>query len=150
MESDVVFWKSVQSVKNDAVGKSAHILVGVEATEFDAGSEDAQVANHRESMNSVSEQTSRDDGSANKHSQKLATSESTSSATGRQVESVSVAAVAVAGGTQQAINEEDFTDDSDGCSEEALPYQEGDWAKIFKNSVSIVNARDSVFSVVES
>jgi hypothetical protein len=87
-------------VKNDAVGKYAQIPKGVHATERDVSiSEDAQVADHREShqsiitaaaatashpMNSYSEQPSRSDGSANKHSQKASTSEPPSIAAGRQ------------------------------------------------------------------
>jgi hypothetical protein len=80
-----------RSAKNDAV--CLQIRKGVEATEV--GSEGAQVADHREShkgiasaashpMNSDSEQTSRNDGSANKHSQKVSTSKPPSNASGRQ------------------------------------------------------------------
>jgi hypothetical protein len=53
--------------KKDAVGKCAQDLEGVHAVEKDAGSE-------------VSELTSRDDGSANKHSQKVSTSKAPSNA----------------------------------------------------------------------
>jgi hypothetical protein len=73
-------------VKNDAAGKYAQIPKAV--SEEGVGSEDSQVAAHREShegitaaatashpMNSDSEQASGDDGSTNKHSQKLSTSE---------------------------------------------------------------------------
>jgi hypothetical protein len=80
-----------RSAKNDA--ECLQIRKGVEATKV--GSEGAQVADHREShksiasaathpMNSDSEQTSRNDGSANKHSQKLSTSQPPSNAPGRQ------------------------------------------------------------------
>jgi hypothetical protein len=59
------------------------------------GNEDGEIADHREShegiaaaasqpMNSDSEQTSRDDGSANKHSQEPSTSKPSSNAAGRQ------------------------------------------------------------------
>jgi hypothetical protein len=86
----------VRSTNNDAAGKCAQILKGVETTEKGVRSDDAQVAEHRESregiagvasqqMNSDSEQISRDDGcSANKHSQKLSTSKPSSNASGRQ------------------------------------------------------------------
>jgi hypothetical protein len=84
-----------RSEKSDAAGKCAQILKGVDATEKDVCSVDAQVADHREShegltaaashsMISDSEQTSRDDGSANKHSQQLSPSELPSSASGRR------------------------------------------------------------------
>jgi hypothetical protein len=87
--------KSESSVKNDAAGNCAQSLEGVKATEKDVGSEDTQVAGHREShegieaaashpMNSDSKQTSQDDGSANKHSQKAPTSKPPSHASGRQ------------------------------------------------------------------
>jgi hypothetical protein len=45
--------KSERSGKNDAAGNSAQILKGVEATEKDVGSEDAQVAGHRESHEGI-------------------------------------------------------------------------------------------------
>jgi hypothetical protein len=63
--------KCEQSIKNDAAGNRAKILQGDHATEQDAASED-------------SEQTSRDDGFTNTHSQKLSTSKAPSNATGRQ------------------------------------------------------------------
>jgi hypothetical protein len=77
--------KSERSAKNDAAGKNAQTLKGVHATEKDIGSEDAQVVDHDEPheviaaavsypMNSDPEQTNRDDGSANKHSQNRSTS----------------------------------------------------------------------------
>jgi hypothetical protein len=77
--------KSDRSAKNDAAGKIAQTLKEIHATEKEVDSEDAQVVDHDEShegitsaasypMNSDSEQTSRDDGSANKHSQKRLTS----------------------------------------------------------------------------
>jgi hypothetical protein len=89
-------------------------LKGVRATEIDVGGEDAQVTDRRESrdgiaaaashpINADSEQRSRDDG---KHSQKVSNSKQPSSALGWQRESLSAAAVA--GGTQQEINEEDL------------------------------------------
>jgi hypothetical protein len=95
-------------------------------------------------MTSDPEQTSRDDGSANKRSEKLLTSKPPSNASGWQHESLSAAAVA--GGPQQAINGEDLTadtslgrespinniEDRDDSSEEALPYQAGDWTKKYK------------------
>jgi transposase-like protein len=83
--------------KRRVVGKRAQALEGVEATERDAGSEDAQATDHSEShegiaavaaashpMNSDSEQTSRNDGCANDHSVKLSTSKPSSNASGRQ------------------------------------------------------------------
>jgi hypothetical protein len=84
--------------KNDAGGNCAQVLEGIHATEKDVGSEFTQVADHREShegiavaaaaashpMPSDSEQTSRNDGSANKHSQKLSTSKPASSASIQQ------------------------------------------------------------------
>jgi hypothetical protein len=87
--------KCQRTAKNVAAGKCAQILKGVVATEKDVGSEDAQRADHREShegiavaashpINSDSEQKSRDDGSANKHSQKLSTSKPPSNASGRE------------------------------------------------------------------
>jgi hypothetical protein len=42
-----------RSVKNDAAGKCAQILKGVDATEKDVGSDDAQVAGHRESREGI-------------------------------------------------------------------------------------------------
>jgi hypothetical protein len=75
--------KSKASGKNDATGQCL-LRKGVDTTEKDVGSE---AADHREShegiaaataashpINSDSEQTSRNDGSANKHSKKLSTS----------------------------------------------------------------------------
>jgi hypothetical protein len=75
---------------------SAADLKGLHATEKDVGSEDAQVLDHREShegvttaaaasqpMNSDSSQTSQNDGSANKYSQKLSTSHPPPNAAGR-------------------------------------------------------------------
>ncbi len=88
--------KSKRSVKNDATCKNAQNLKGFQSTEKDVGSEDAQaqVADHRESyegiaaaaaashpMNSDSEQTSRNGGSANTNSQKLPNSKPPSNAT---------------------------------------------------------------------
>jgi hypothetical protein len=85
--------KSKPSGKNDAAGQCLQILKGVDATEKDVGS----VADHRESqegialaaaashpMNSDSEQTSRKDGSANKHSKELSTSKPPSNASWQQ------------------------------------------------------------------
>jgi hypothetical protein len=80
--------KSERIAKNYAAGKIAQTLEGVQATEKDNGSEDAQAVDHDEShegiaaaatppMNSDLKQTSRDDGSANKHSQKRLTSKGT-------------------------------------------------------------------------
>jgi hypothetical protein len=82
--------------KKTATGSVAN-LKGLHATEKDDGSEDAQVSDHRESregvttatassqsMNSDSEQSSYDDDSANKHSQKRSTSKPTPNAAGRQ------------------------------------------------------------------
>jgi hypothetical protein len=74
--------KSERNAKNDAAGKGAQIV-----------SDDAQGADHREShegiaasypMNSYSDLTSRDDGSADEYSQKLPTSKPPSNASGRQ------------------------------------------------------------------
>jgi hypothetical protein len=88
-----------KSVQNDAAGNSAQMLKEFEAEEKDVDSEDAQVADHREShegiaaliaaasshpMNSDSKQTSQDDRSANKHSQKVSTSKPPANASGRQ------------------------------------------------------------------
>jgi hypothetical protein len=42
--------RSKRSVKNDAAGKCAQTLKGVEATEKDVGSEDAQEEDHREAL----------------------------------------------------------------------------------------------------
>jgi hypothetical protein len=70
----------------------------VHATEKDVGSEDARVADHRESdeciaaagaaashpLNSDSEHTSQNDASANNHSKKLSASKPPSNASGRQ------------------------------------------------------------------
>jgi hypothetical protein len=85
------------SVRNDAAGLRLQTLEGVKATERDAGSVDAQVADHREShegiaaaaaashpMNSGPEQTSRNDGSTNTNSQKIQKSKSQSNASVRQ------------------------------------------------------------------
>jgi hypothetical protein len=63
--------RSKPSAKNDTAGNCAQILKRVEATEKEVGSED-------------SEQTRRDDDSTNKHSKKLSTSKTPSSASGRQ------------------------------------------------------------------
>jgi hypothetical protein len=60
-----------RSVKNDAVGNCAQLMKGDHVIKNDVDSED-------------SEQTSRDDGSANKHSQKLSTSKPPSNASGQQ------------------------------------------------------------------
>jgi hypothetical protein len=92
---DVV--ENEQSTKNDAAGRCAQNDAAVEATTKDVGIEVLQVLDHREShegitaaaaasypMNSDSEQTSRDNGSANMHSQKPSTSEPPSNASGRQ------------------------------------------------------------------
>jgi hypothetical protein len=86
------------SVSTNQRKRRAKNDVAVENTERDVGSEDAQVTDHREShqsikpaaaalhpMNSVSEQTSRDDGSTNKHSQKASTSKPPSNELGRQL-----------------------------------------------------------------
>jgi hypothetical protein len=86
---------SISSSNNDAAGKCAQIVKGVEATEQDVGSEDTQVQDHNEyhegipaaasqPMNSDSEHTSRDDGSPIKHSQKLLPSQPSSNTSGRQ------------------------------------------------------------------
>jgi hypothetical protein len=151
--------KSEQSAENDAAENLAQMLEEVHDTEKDGGGEDSEVANHREfhegiasaatashPMNSNSEQTSRDDGSTNKHSQKRSTSKPPSNASGWQRESMSAAAV-TGGTTQQIVKEEDITAntslgrespidiyDSDDSSEEkdALPYQATDWSKKFK------------------
>jgi hypothetical protein len=108
--------KSERSVKNDAPEKIAQTLKSdVQATEKDVGSDDAQVVDHYEfhegiaaaashPMNSDSKPTSRDDGSATYNSLKRSTSKPPPNASGRQRESLSV--VAVAGGTQQVINED--------------------------------------------
>jgi hypothetical protein len=107
--------KSERNAKNDAAGKIAQNLKVVQANENNVGSEDTQVVDHYEShegiaaaashlMNSDSEQTSRDDGSANNNSLKRSTSKHRPNASGRQRESLS--AVAVARGTQQIINED--------------------------------------------
>jgi hypothetical protein len=63
--------KSKPSGNNDAAGPCLQILKGVHATEKDVASED-------------SEQTSRNDGSANEHSNKLSTVKPPSNASGRQ------------------------------------------------------------------
>jgi hypothetical protein len=97
-------------------------------------------------MNSDLQQTSRDDdGSTNTHSQKLSTSKPPSNASGWKRERPS--ATAVAGRTQQVINDKDFTvnitsgigrksslgmDDTETFFEERLQYQSGDWTKNFK------------------
>jgi hypothetical protein len=107
--------KSERNAKNDAAGKIAQTLKVVQANENNVGSEDVQVVDHYESfkgiaaaashpMNSDLEQTSRDDGSANNNSLKRSTSKPRPNASGRQRESL--LAVAVAGGTQQIINED--------------------------------------------
>jgi transposase-like protein len=81
--------KSERSAKNDAAGKNAQTLKEIRPTDED-GSEDAQVVDYDEShegsaatashpMNSDTEQTSRDDGSANKHSKIRSTSRLTAS-----------------------------------------------------------------------
>ncbi len=80
--------KSERSAKNDAAGKIAQTLKEIHTTEKGVGSEDAQAVDHDEShegiaaaashpMNSDLEPTSRDDGSANKHSQNRSTSKGT-------------------------------------------------------------------------
>jgi hypothetical protein len=146
--------RGVRSGKIDAAGDCAQIMKGVHATENDVCIRDAQVADHREShegvaaaasrpVNSDSEQTSRNDGSTNKHSHKLPASKPPLYASGHQRKNLPVAAVA--GEAQQAVNEEDFTTNSsldrdlpinikdrDGASEESLPYQAVDWAKRFE------------------
>jgi hypothetical protein len=87
---------SISSVKNDAAGNCAIMLKGVKATEREAGSVDAQVTDHSESnesipaaaathpINSDSEQSSRDDDSTEKHTQRLSTSKPPTKASGRQ------------------------------------------------------------------
>jgi hypothetical protein len=76
------------SVRNDAAGPCLQTLEGVEATEKSAGSEGeshkgiASAPSH--SMNSDSEQTSQNDGSANEYSKKLSTSNPPSNGSGRQ------------------------------------------------------------------
>jgi hypothetical protein len=110
--------KGERSAKNDVAGNIAQTLKGFQSTERDVGSEDAQVVDHYEShegidaaasrpINLDSEQTSRDDGSANKHPESRSTTKPPPNASGWQRESLS--AVAVAGGTQQVVNEEDIT-----------------------------------------
>jgi hypothetical protein len=142
--------------------KSKCFFNGVRATRIDHRESHggiAAAASHP--MNSDSEQTSRDDGSANKYSQKQSNSEPPSNASERQRKSLSVAAVT--GGAQQDINEEDLiantsrghespinVDDSNDSSEEARPYQAGNWEKNLRTSVSIVKARDIVFSTVKT
>ena len=133
--------RSERSAKNDATEECAQILIL--GTEKDVGSEHAQVSDHRESREGVaaaayhlmisdSGQASRDeDGSTNTHFQKASTSKPPSNASVRQRESLSAAAVA--GRTQQVINEEVLTasntssigrespigiDDNDDVSEE--------------------------------
>jgi hypothetical protein len=80
--------KSERRAKNDAAGKIAQTLKEIHATEKEVGSEDEKSVDHDEShegiaaaashpMYSDSEQTSRDDGSANKRSQKRSTSRGT-------------------------------------------------------------------------
>jgi hypothetical protein len=90
--------RSGRTKKNYAAGKCVQTLERVEATEKDVGSEVTQVAyplgSHEgvavkgaaasHPMSSDSEQTSRNEGSANKHFQKLSTSKSPSNASGRQ------------------------------------------------------------------
>jgi hypothetical protein len=61
--------QSERSGKSDTGGECAQIVKGVQATQKDVGSED-------------SEQTSRNDGSANKHSQKLSNSKTPSKVSG--------------------------------------------------------------------
>jgi hypothetical protein len=87
-----------RDVKNDAAGHCAQIMKGVEATERDVSiSEDAQVAAHRESHQSIitaaaashpmspdSKQTIQNVGSTNMHSKKPSTSEPPSNESGRQ------------------------------------------------------------------
>jgi hypothetical protein len=86
---------SIPSSKNDAAEKCVQILIGAETTEQDVGSEDSQVPYHSayhegipaaasQPMNSDSKQTSRDDGSPIKHSQKLSNSKPSSNTSGRQ------------------------------------------------------------------
>jgi hypothetical protein len=83
--------------KRRATGDCAQNLKGSHATEKDVGGEDAQVTDRREfhegfattaaashPMNSDSEQTSRDDGPANKRSRKPSTSKVASIVSGRQ------------------------------------------------------------------
>jgi hypothetical protein len=118
-----------RSANNDAARTNAQTLKEINATEKDVGSEDAQVVDHDESKPPPN-------------------------ATGRQRESLSAAAVVR--GTLQVIYEEDLTantisiaDITDSC-EEALRYQAGDSEKHFKNSMSLVKARDDVFSVVKT
>jgi hypothetical protein len=89
--------RSERSGKNDAVEKCGQTPRGLEATEKAVGCEDAQAADHRESregvaagagasrqMNSDSKQSSRDDGSANKHFPQLSTLKPSSVASARQ------------------------------------------------------------------
>jgi hypothetical protein len=98
-DAQVARHRGERSAKNDPAGKCAQILKRGHATEQDVGSDDAQVADHRKShegiaaaaaaaashpIDSDSEQTSRDDGSANKYSQKLSISKPPSNASGRQ------------------------------------------------------------------
>jgi hypothetical protein len=79
--------KSERNSKNDAAGKIAQTMKEIRTTDED-GSEYAQVVDHDEShediaaaashpMNSDIEQSSRDDGSANEHSQNRSTSKGT-------------------------------------------------------------------------
>jgi hypothetical protein len=74
--------------KNDTAGPCLQTLEGVEATEKSAGSEGEShkgidsAPSHP--MNSDSEQTSQNDGSANEYSKKLSTSNPPSNASGRQ------------------------------------------------------------------
>jgi hypothetical protein len=85
------------SGKNDAAGECVQNLKGDHATEKDDCSEDGEIAEHRESHEGIQiavavsqpmisdlKQTSRKDGSANKHSQKLSTFKAPSKESGRQ------------------------------------------------------------------
>jgi hypothetical protein len=84
------------SGKNAPVGKCAQILKGVNATEKDVDSEDAQVVDHRAShegiasaaashpMNSDSEQASENDSSAYEYSEKQATPKPPSNSSGQR------------------------------------------------------------------
>jgi hypothetical protein len=87
--------RSERSAKNNSAGECVQIPKGVSGTKKEDGSEHAQVTDHSEShegiaaiashpMDSDSEETSRDDGSTNTHSQKLSTSRPPLNASRRQ------------------------------------------------------------------
>jgi hypothetical protein len=68
--------KSYRSVEDDAAGKCAQILKEGNAIEKDVGSEDAHVADHRESREGIDlTQTGQDDRSAEKCYRKVSPSE---------------------------------------------------------------------------